>query len=63
MDLFLTDTLLGLILFVLILKIVIESKYESLVDFIELLPHIWRTIILILIPLLLVGLIGFILSR
>ena len=63
MDLFLTNTLLGLILFVLILKIVIESKYESLVDFIELLPHIWRTIILILIPLLLVGLIGFILSR
>jgi hypothetical protein len=63
MDLFLTNILLGLILFVLILKIVIDSKYESLEDFIELVPHIWRTIILILIPFLLVGLIGFILSK
>jgi hypothetical protein len=63
MDMFNTNILLAVIIFLLVLKILLDLKIESLEDCIDLIPYIWRTFILILIPFFIIGFIGFILKN
>lgn len=54
-----TDVILTLILIVLLLRMTIEYKVESIFDFIDWVPYIFRVILFLLIILLILGLIVF----
>lgn len=54
-----TDVILTLILIVLLVRMAIEYKYESIFDFLDLIPYFFRVILFLLIILLILGLIVF----